>query len=154
MNIGTQGSAKDLATAAAGDLFEGPVRKLSLARMLAFSGGSFDSPDWHQANLHTDSDKARESGLESIIALGTQSEGILLGLMVSLFGPNWHQKGILDAKMTSSIHVNDTIQAKARLESRDVIPNGEHFVLEVWCENGLSEKTIVGRAEAILDPSD
>tara|TARA_A100001037_G_C15089927_1_gene608545 strand:+ start:717 stop:1181 length:465 start_codon:yes stop_codon:yes gene_type:complete len=153
MNNGTEGSAIRLETPAAGDLFEGPVRRLTLARMLAFSGGSFDSPRWPQANLHTDAGKAREFGLASIIASGTQSEGILLGLMVSLFGRDWHRKGVLDAKMTSSVYVNDTIQAKARLESRDVKPEGEHFVLEVWCENGHGEKIIVGQAEATLDLS-
>ena len=140
-----------LSDAQVGDHFEGRIRTLSLARMLAFSGGLLDAPGWPDANLHTDADKAREAGLESIIASGTQSEGILLELLVSLFGPSWHRSGSVDAKMTNSVGVNDTIQAKARLVSRESTPQGEKIVLDVWCENGAAEKNVVGQAQGTLD---
>ena len=139
-----------LSNAKVGDQFEGRARKLSLARMLAFSGGLLDTSGWPDANLHTDDDKAREAGLKSIIASGTQSEGILLQLLVSLFGPDWHRSGTIDAKMTSSVGINDTIQAKARLISRSPTAQGEQFVLEVWCENGAGVKNIVGQAQGTL----
>ena len=141
-----------LFNASPGDQFEGGRRTLSLARMLAFSGGLLDVPGWPDANLHTDADKAREAGLESIIASGTQSEGILMALLVSLFGPNWHRSGALDAKITGSVVVDDTIQAKAQLISRNSTSTGEQFVLDVWCENGVGQKIIVGQAQGTLDP--
>ena len=135
-----------------GDQFEGRRRTLSLARMLAFSGGLLDAPGWPDANLHTDADRAREAGLNSIIASGTQSEGILLELLVSLFGPSWHRSGALDAKMTNSVVVDDTIQAKAQLISRKSTSTGEQFVLDVWCENGVGQKIIVGQAQGTFGP--
>lgn len=140
-----------LANAAIGEIFEGRVRTLGLARMLAFSGGLLDAPGWPAANLHTDPAKAREAGLDAIIASGTQSEGILLELLVSLFGPIWHRNGVLDAKMTRSVAINDTIQAKARLVSRESAAMGEHLELETWCENGLGEKVIVGQAHGTIE---
>jgi acyl dehydratase len=140
-----------LSNAQVGDHFEGRIRTLSLARMLAFSGGLLDAPEWPDANLHTDDDKAREAGLKSIIASGTQSEGILLELLISLFGPSWHRSGKLDAKMTSSIGVNDTIQAKARLVAQESTPQGTQIVLDVWCENGAGEKNMVGQAQGTLN---
>ena len=141
---------QDRITAATdGELFEGRARTLSPARMLAFSGGLFDAAGWPDANLHTDIDKAREAGLEAIIASGTQSEGILLELLVSLFGPNWHRSGVLEAKIIKSVEVGETIQAKARLISRESAGKGERIVLDAWCENGRGEKVIVGTASAL-----
>ena len=144
------GMSSQLNSATVGDLFEGRPRTLSLARMLAFSGGLLDAPGWPAANLHTDAAKAQEAGLDSIIASGTQSEGILLGLLVSIFGPNWHRNGALDAKLTGSVVVGDKIQAKAHLISRTSTDLGEQFVLDVWCENGVGEKIIVGQAQGTL----
>ena len=142
---------RQLSDAQFGDHFEGRTRTLSLARMLAFSGGLLDATGWPDANLHTDTHKAREAGLESIIASGTHSEGILLELMVSLFGPSWHRSGSVDVKMTDSVGVNDTIQAKARLVSRESTPKGELIVLDVWCETGAGETIVVGQAQGTLE---
>ena len=75
-----------------------------------------------------------------------------MALLVSLFGPNWHRSGALDAKITGSVVVDDTIQAKAQLISRNSTSTGEQFVLDVWCENGVGQKIIVGQAQGTLDP--
>lgn len=139
-----------LSGAAAGKLLEGRPRKLSLARMLAFSGGPFDSLSWPEANLHTSAERAGEAGLDAIIASGTQSEGILLELMVSLFGSDWHRSGVVDAKITRSVFIDDTIQAKARVTARNPVHDGERITLEVWCENGNGEAVIVGEARGVI----
>jgi len=68
-----QPDAVDWTATPLGTRFTGRSLALSLARVLAFSAGPLDEPGWPQRNLHTDRDKAREAGLEDIIASGTQS---------------------------------------------------------------------------------
>jgi acyl dehydratase len=131
-----------------GELFEGRLYTLSLARVLAFSGGPFDQDEWPDVNLHTDVEKAKEAGLEGIIASGTQFEGVLLNLLVYLFGPPWHTSGCLEVKIVKSILVDQTIQAKAVVRGRDTTNQGERITLDVWCENGGGDKVLVGTASA------
>ena len=139
-----------LSGAAVGRLLEGRPRKLSRARILAFSGGPLDSPGWPEANLHTSAGKAAEAGLSAPIASGTQSEGVLLELLVSLYGPDWHRSGVLDARIVRSVSVGDTVQAKARVTARNPGPDGERVALDVWCENGNGEVVVAGSAEGLV----
>jgi acyl dehydratase len=134
-----------------GELFEGRLHTLSLARILAFSGGPIDQTEWPDVNLHTNVEKAREAGLDGIIASGTQFEGVLLELLVGLFGSAWHITGNIEAKITKSVYVDQTIQAKAMLLARDITTRGEKVSVEVWCENGDGEKVLVGTASAEVE---
>lgn len=140
-----------LKTAAAGEMFEGRLLTLSLSRILAFSGGPFDMPEWPDKNLHTDLVKAKEAGLGGIIGSGTQFEGLLIDLMVDLFGEAWYGSGCIEAKITKSIYVGQTVQAKAAVSDRQSSPDGERIHLDVWCENGAGEKVLAGTASALVD---
>ena len=86
-----------------GDVLAGNALSLSLARVLAFSGGAFDEPGWPQRNLHTNLDKAREAGLDRIIASGTQSEGLLIALLLEVFGDDWHRTGKLEVRFMKPV---------------------------------------------------
>ena len=64
----------------------------------------------------------------------------------------------MEAKFTKIVKIGETIQAKARLSSREpagespseaVGAKGERIVLDAWCENGRGEKVIVGTASAL-----
>ena len=66
-----------------GEVRSGRPLTLSLARVLSFSGGPIDAPNWPERNLHTDPAKAREAGLAHLIASGTQSEGMLIGFLIT-----------------------------------------------------------------------
>lgn len=138
-----------LTNAREGELFEGRLHTLSLARILSFSGGPLNKAGWPDVNLHTDIVKAKEAGLDGIIASGTQLEGVLLGLLVGLFGHAWHSSGVIEAKITKSIYVDQTVQAKAILRDRETTSRGEKFTLDVWCENGDGDKVLVGTACAV-----
>lgn len=143
----------ELLTAPIGHVFGGPRRRLSMARALALSGGPFDTPGWPEKNLHTDLQAANDAGLATIIASGTQFEGYLLSLLVDLFDSHWLRAGELDVKITRSVRVGETLQAHARLDTREPVGAGTRVVLGVWCENQDGEQVLVGTAACALPPS-
>lgn len=140
----------EICSAAVGSHFAGRVRDLSLDRILALSGGLFSEPGWPHKNLHTDIDKAHEAGLPDLIASGNQSVGILVALLMRLFGPTWLSGGRLDIKVINSVYVGDTVQAKATLKTRRQKAEVVEFVLDAWCENQHGTTIITGTASCRL----
>ncbi len=138
-------------TADVGATFEGRVRDMSLDRILAFSGGFFDEPNWPHKNLHTDFAKAQEAGLPDLIASGNHAIGILIELLIQLFGDTWLRHGELDLKVVNSVYVGETVQAKAVVKERRQTEAGDVISLETWCENQTGTTVIVGTATCPLD---
>lgn len=138
------------ANPAVGTRSEGRSLQLSLPRILAFSAGNFGEPGWPHRNLHTDTEIARNAGLEDLIASGTQFEGLLLSHLISLFGASWHETGELEAKIVKSCFVDDVVTPVAVVVSADKSDGGAKIVLDVWCEKQSGEKVIVGTASAIV----
>lgn len=136
----------EIGAAEVGTSFEGRVRELSLERILALSGGLFSEPNWPHKNLHTDSAKAHEAGLPDVIASGNQSVGILVALLMRIFGPIWLHHGILDVKIVASVYADDTVQARARLRERRQTAEAVEFVLDAWCANQHGATVVVGTA--------
>lgn len=135
-----------VASAEIGASFDGPPCEYSLARVLAFSAGFIDEPNWPHKNLHTDLDMAQEAGLDTIIASGTQSEGLLVALLIELFGTPWLEHGVMDLKVINSVHVDDVVQAKAILKDRTDTGEDTTALLDVWCEKQDGTKMLVGSA--------
>jgi hypothetical protein len=136
--------------ATVGAEFAGPVRHLTLERVLAFSGGPFSQPQWPDCNLHTDLDKAREAGLPGIIVSGTQFEGHLIDLLVETFGEDWFAAGSVEAKIPKSLMLGDTVQPKAMLREIYDDDGGRTFLLDIRCENQRGEAVLVGTASCRL----
>jgi acyl dehydratase len=139
-----------IAGAQTGQTFAGPAKHMSLARLLAFSGGPFDAPDWPEKNLHTDAEMAADAGLAAIIASGTQFEGYVLSLLVELFDDAWFHHGVIESRIRKSVAVGDTVRAKATL--RESQPDGDAiaYLLDIWCENQDGDKVLVGTASCRL----
>jgi 3-hydroxybutyryl-CoA dehydratase len=127
--------------------------EMTLARVLAFSGGAFDEPGWPQRNLHTDREKAREAGLDHIIASGTQSEGLLIGLMVDVFGAAWHEHGWLDLRFVKPVRVGDKVRPMLRWTGSQIDASETRYAATCWCENGAGERVIDGTASCALPSS-
>jgi hypothetical protein len=140
----------EICSAEVGTRFAGRVRELSLDRILALSGGLFSEPHWPHKNLHTDIDKAHEAGLPDVIASGNQSVGILVALLMRLFGPMWLRYGILDVKIVKSVYAGDTVQARARLRERRETAETVEFALDAWCENQHGATVVAGTAACRL----
>ena len=140
----------DLLTAEPGQIFEGRKRRLTLARALALSGGPFDAAVWPEKNLHTDLKAANDTGLAEIVVSGTQWEGYLVGFMAELFGMPWFRHGELDIKIPRSVKIGETLQPKARLETRETQAGGLRLALSVWVENQDGAQVLVGTAACTL----
>ena len=127
-----------------GEDFAGPVHKLSIERLLAFSGGPIGTPDWPARNLHTDIAKAREAGLSAPIASGLQAQGPLIRLMLDLFGEAWSREGRMHLKFLRPVEAGDSVQAKVRVRSKERGAETVTFELDAWCENGNAESVLAG----------
>jgi MaoC dehydratase-like protein len=126
-----------------------PLR-LSLARVLAFSGGPLDEPGWPQRNLHTDIDKAREAGLDHIIASGTQSEGLLIAFLIETFGCAWYRSGNLEVRFLKPVRVGDVVRPGLRWTGKEPVADGLRLMAECWCEIDDGSRVIAGTASCAL----
>jgi hypothetical protein len=131
---------------------------LTLPRVLAFSAGALGEPGWPHRNLHTDPDRAREAGLDATIASGTQSEGLLIGLLLRAFGHDWHRSGTLDVRFVRPVRVDDVVQPMMRITARERITEGLRITAECWCQTAGGQRVIDGAAfclvREVLDPVD
>jgi len=137
-----------------GETVAGRELKLTLARVLAFSGGAFDEPGWPHPNLHTNIDKAREAGLDNIIASGTQSEGLLISLLIATFGREWQRSGTLDVRFLKPVSVGTVVRPMLRCTARDVAPDSVHVSMQCWCQTELGERVIDGTAQCAVPNAD
>jgi hypothetical protein len=133
-----------------GDERSGRPLTLSLARVLAFSGGPFDTPDWPKCNLHTDEAKAREAGLGQIIASGTQSEGMLIGFLLDVFGDDWYRSGELDVRFVKPVRVNDTVLPCIRCTQCEHVDGAVQFSVECWCQLDDGTRVVEGTARCTV----
>ena len=134
-----------------GDTIAGRSLELSLARILAFSGGPLDQPGWPERNLHTDAAAAREAGLDAIIASGTQSEGLLVAFLIETFGStHWYRGGSLEARFLKPVHVGDVVQPKLRWIARETVEGGVRLTAECWCELPNGEHAVDGSATCVV----
>lgn len=145
----------DLAAVAIGATVCGRALELSLARVLAFSGGPLDEPGWPQRNLHTDIAHARAAGLDHIIASGTQSEGLLIGFLIDNLGSaNWYRSGVLDVRFLKPVKVGDFVRPKLRWTGRETVENEVHLTGECWCELPDGDRVVAGTVSCrVLPPA-
>jgi len=138
-------SPQDPATIEIGATLSGRSLKLSLARVLAFSGGPLDEPGWPQRNLHTDIEHAREAGLDRIIASGTQSEGLLIGFLIDTFGAaDWYRTGELDVRFMKPVGVDDVVRPALRWTLCEARDDELHLAAECWCELENGDRVVDG----------
>jgi hypothetical protein len=125
--------------------------RLSLARILAFSGGPLDEPGWPQRNLHTDAAQARDAGLDAIIASGTQSEGLLIGFLIELFGAHWQRTGQLDVRFLKPVRVDDIVRPAVRWTACEKNADGAvRVTADCWCEVASGDHVIAGTATCVV----
>jgi acyl dehydratase len=135
---------------AAGSVRTGRPMKLSLARVLAFSGGPFDAAQWPERNLHTDLAKAQEAGLSHIIASGTQSEGLLIGFLLDVFADDWYRSGELDVRFVKPVRVDDTVLPCIRCTQCEHVDGGVQYSLECWCQVDDGSRVVEGTARCTV----
>jgi acyl dehydratase len=130
----------------------GKPKRLTWERIAAFSGGPFNTPGWPKKNVHTDIEFAKSLGLPVVYVSGTQSEGYIAELMIDLFGEEWLRGGKThNLKFIRPVAEGDTIQVKARVQSKEKEGAVVKYTLDVWCENQNGDKVLVGAATGIVE---
>jgi hypothetical protein len=124
-----------------GEPIETPMRKVSQAMCLAFSGPG--------RNYHTDTEEAHKLGFPEIVVQGMLSVCMIGELMTQRFGLGFFAGGRFDLRLVNVLWAEETTGAKGRILERH--PEGERTraEVEVWCEKADGTVTIVGTASAL-----
>jgi acyl dehydratase len=138
-------------TVSTGTTFSGKPKKFAEARVLAFSGGKFNSPGWPTKNIHTDLNFAKAVGLPTRAISATQYEGDLTNLMICLFGASWFKHGKMEAKFVAVVDVDDVITSRAVVLSTEKEGNAVRIKLDSWCENQHGQKVLVGNSSCLIE---
>ena len=133
-----------------GTEFIGKKKRLSEARVLAFSGGRFNASAWPGKNIHTDLEFAKSYGLPTRSASATQYMAYLVELMIDLFGEGWLNHGKMNLKFIAIVDVDDELVSKAVVTSKEVKDSKVSFTLSVWCDNQQGDKVAIGTATDLI----
>jgi acyl dehydratase len=95
-----------------------------------------------RVNIHTDDTAARKAGFRAPIAGGEQTYAIMANFIVDSFGIDFLRGGRLEAALVKPVFYGDTLTMHARIDDT----GGSHLQLEVWTENQLGERVLIGAA--------
>jgi acyl dehydratase len=95
-----------------------------------------------RVNIHTDNDAARKAGFRAPIAGGEQTYAVMANFILDTFGVGFQRGGRLEASLIKPVFFGDTLTMHARVVDGD----GAHLHLEVWTENQLGERVLIGVA--------
>lgn len=101
-------------------------------------------------NVHTDIDRARESGVGRTIVQALQQTGLIAESMVDFFGESWFTSGELELKYTHPAFCGDTLRTGAAV----VGMAGDRLELEVWVDTEGGPRNALGWARARISDDD
>ncbi|MDN5347802.1 MAG: hypothetical protein PWP65_1366 [Clostridia bacterium] len=133
-----------------GQEFSGKPKKITWERLWTFSGGPFAASGWPKKNIHTDIDFAKNAGLPTACASGTQYQGYVIQLLIDLFGEEWLKNGKMNVKFIKLVPEGDTLIAKAKVQSKEEDGSAVKYTLDIWCENQNGDKVLVGTASGLV----
>ena len=110
-----------------------PVTRLQLVK---YAGGSGDFNP-----IHWDPDRAREMGLDGVIAHGMLSMGFLGQYVAGVAGPEKVRR--LQVRFAAMVRPGDELTCRGTVRS---VEEGR-ALLDVWAENQEGEKVTTGEAE-------
>ena len=92
-------------------------------------------------NIHTDEVAARKAGFRAPIAGGEQTYALMANFLLDSFGIDFLRGGRLEAALVKPVFYGDTLTMNAR-----TIDDAAQLQLEVWTENQLGERVLIGTA--------
>src|ERR1700719_1327863 len=95
-----------------------------------------------RVNIHTDDEAARKAGFRAPIAGGEQTYAVMANFILDSFGIGFLRGGRLEAALVKPVFYGDTLTMHARIVDGD----SPQLHLEVWTENQLGERVLVGAA--------
>lgn len=129
-----------------GDIRRGRVRTMTLARVLALSGGPLEKKNWPDKNLHTDAEAASSAGLSEVVVSGTQWEGHMASLLVDTMGDIWFHGGRMNVKIPRSVKIGDSLCPYLKLDAIADSDGRAVADFTIWCENAAGEQVLAGTA--------
>ncbi len=124
-----------------GEPIEAPIRKITEAMCMAFSGPA--------RNYHTDRQAAIDLGFPEIVVQGMLSVCLVAEMMTRRFGMGFLSGGKMDLRLVNVVWGNDTTGPRGLIVERRPEGNRTRAEVEAWCEKADGTKTIVGTASAI-----
>lgn len=97
-------------------------------------------------NVHTDPDRASESGLSSTLVQAQQQTSFVTELLTRFFGPDFLTGGDLDLRFVSPAYVDDTLTIEGVVLGEVDARTGRGLELEVWVRREDGTKTGIGWA--------
>ena len=124
-----------------GEPIEAPMRKITEAMCMAFSGPAL--------TYHNNREAAVALGFPDIVVQGMLSICLVAEMMTRRFGLGFLCGGKMDLKLVNVLWGNDTTGPRGRIVERR--PEGKRTRLEVeaWCDKADGTKTVVGTASAL-----
>jgi acyl dehydratase len=124
-----------------GEPIDGPMRTISQAMCMAFSGPAL--------SYHTDAEAAHKLGFPDIVVQGMWSVCLVGEMMTRRFGLGFIAGGKFDLRLVNVLWAEESSGARGRILSRRTEGKRTRAEVEVWCEKADGTKTIVGTASAI-----
>lgn len=125
----------------AGERIETPMRRISQAMCMAFSGPAL--------NYHTDREAAVKLGFPEIVVQGMWSVCLIAEMMTRRFSLGFIIGGRMDLRLVNVLWAEEMTGAKGRITARNPEGSRTRAEVEVWTEKADGTKTIVGTASAI-----
>jgi len=99
--------------------------------------------------IHTD-DFAREFGMRGALIGGSTLLSYILQMLYNYFGENWLYQGKIKVSFIGGGAVNgDVVTAHGLVTAIEPDEAGTPLKLDVWLENQMQEKIVVGEASCI-----
>ncbi|HEY6421187.1 MAG TPA: MaoC family dehydratase [Candidatus Binataceae bacterium] len=124
-----------------GEPFEAPMRHISEAMCMAFSGPA--------RNYHTDREAAIKLGFPEIVVQGMLSVCLVAEMMTARFGLGFLNGGKMDLRLVNVLWGNDTTGPRGLVVEHRPEGKRTRAEAEVWCDKSDNTKTIVGSASAL-----
>ena len=120
------------------------VKQPTTSQLVMWAGASGDYNP-----IHYDKDFAQSRGLPGVIVQG-QLAGCFLGQLVTDWIGEWGSLRKLSCSYKGMNFPGEALICKGKV-SKKYIEDGEHYVVcDIWGENLKAEKTVSGRAIAVL----
>ena len=105
---------------------------------------------WPHKNIHSDAEAAKAEGLTEPVGSAPTFFALVTRAMTSCFGRRFIEGGNTSLKMIKSVYARNFVTAKGFLKEKKAEGDKVRYVFEVWVENELSEKVVVGTASALV----
>ena len=101
--------------------------------------------------IHVDRKAAGKWGFPDLVLQGSQTMNFVAEMLFKVYRENWIKDSSLSVKFILPVFAGDTVTAKGLITENEKDTEGKvHIKLDVWAENRLGEKVMVGEAKVTI----